>query len=449
LGHDDIDVSAFADDEARGTERLEPSAPLVLRRFRLGVIGGAAQGQSATSSGDRLSIGSHPSNDLALEDPAVSGFHCEVQVDTRGPWLVDMGSRNGTVLDGVTIGRGALRDGSTIQLGRTTLRFEFGTDHQALPISTRTQMGGLVGVSAAMRTAFALLERAAASDATILIEGETGTGKEGAAEALVGEGARREKPFLVVDCGAIPASLLESELFGHEKGAFTGANERRAGVFEAADGGTVLLDEIGELPLELQPKLLRVLERKQIRPVGAPQHKTVDVRVLAATHRDLRALVNEGGFRSDLYYRLAVLRIRLPPLRSRPEDIPLLVKHLLGALGADPAVTAAILAPESIARLQRAAWPGNVRELSNHLQRRLVLDAPLDQDEPVHGDLTVQTSLPYAEAKRRLLDAFERRYLDAVIARHGGNIAQAARAAGMDRVYVYKLLQRHGVRPKR
>jgi DNA-binding NtrC family response regulator len=449
MSSDDIDVSDFADDdERRGTEQLSSLAAVSVRRFRIAVLAGPAAGRTAVSTSDRFSIGSHESNDLVIHDPAVSGFHCEVQIDGRGPWLVDLGSKNGTTLDGVGLGRGALRDGSTLQLGRSSARFELAPESNPLLLSSRTRLGRLVGVSVAMRAVFALLERAAGSDATVLLEGETGTGKEGAAEAIHTEGARRDRPFLVIDCGAIPATLLEGELFGHEKGAFTGAHERRAGVFEAADGGTVFLDEIGELPLELQPKLLRVLERKQVRPLGATQHRAVDVRIVAATHRDLRALVNDGSFRSDLYYRLAVLDVRIPALRQRPEDIPELARHFLAELGADRAATERLLSPAWLGRAQRAAWPGNVRELHNYLQRALVLEQAFD-GEPEPSEPTVDTTLPYAEAKRRVLDGFERRYLESLLARHQGNVAQAARAAGMDRVYVYKLLQRHGLRPRR
>jgi DNA-binding NtrC family response regulator len=372
-----------------------------------------------------------------------------VQLDARGAWLVDLDSKNGTTVDGVAVGRGALRNGSSIQLGRSSCRFELFAEHNPLPLSPKSALGSLVGVSVAMRQVFALLERAAASQVTVLLEGETGTGKEGAAEAIHGASARAGEPFVVIDCGAIPPNLLESELFGHDKGAFTGASERRAGVFEAADGGTVFLDEIGELPLALQPKLLRVLERREVRPLGSSRHRRVDVRIVAATHRDLRALVNEGAFRSDLYFRLAVLTVRIPPLRSRPEEIPALARHLLTELGASEETAARLLSTEALARMQRGAWPGNVRELRNYLERCVVLEQPLETGEPLGEELAVDTTLSYSEAKRRVLDVFERRYLEALLARHQGNVARAARAAGMDRVYVYKLLQRHGLKPRR
>ena len=231
-----------------------------------------------------------------------------------------------------------LRAGSVLRLGGATLRFELVDGGNRLLISDRTAFGGMFGISAPMRASFALMERAAASDATVLLEGETGTGKGQAAEAIHQASARAKAPLIVVDCGAIPANLLESELFGHEKGAFTGAESRRLGAFEEADGGTIFLDEIGELPLDLQPKLLRVLENRQVRRLGGNVHRAIDVRVIAATNRDLRTEVNPGRFRADLYFRLAVVRITLPPLRERPEDLPLLVSRLLRRMGANEAM---------------------------------------------------------------------------------------------------------------
>jgi DNA-binding NtrC family response regulator len=294
-----------------------------------------------------------------------------------------------------------------------------------------------------MRAAFALIEKAAATDATVLLEGETGTGKEGAAEALHLLGPRRDKPLVVVDCAAIPVNLLESELFGHEKGAFTGATSRRIGAFEEADGGTVLLDEIGELPLELQPKLLRVLERKELRPLGSNQVLRLDVRVIAATHVDLRAAVNRRSYRADLYFRLSVVRITLPPLRERPEDIPLLVERLLQRLGTREEARIELLRPEFLRALQRHSWPGNVRELRNFLERCVVFQQPL----PLEGKEAPPASSTFAEARQRAVDDFERRYLGQLLAAHGGKVAAAAQAAGVGRAHLYRLLHKHGLGP--
>jgi two-component system response regulator GlrR len=432
-----------------GNNKLPPGA---VRRFRLTIVEGPKTGTTWESSSDRCSIGFHPSNDLVIEDATVSRFHCEVRIGEDGARVRDLDSRNGTILDGVRVVDAFLRAGSLVKLGRVGVRFEYSAESNRLPVSTGTQFGGLVGQSVAMRTSFALIERAAQSDVTVLLEGETGTGKGVAAEAIHRASTRRDGPFLVVDCGAIPANLLESELFGHEKGSFTGAVGRRIGAFEEASGGTIFLDEIGELTQDLQPKLLRVLESKEYRRVGGNgMHKT-DVRVVAATNRDLRAEVNAGRFRSDLYFRLAVVKVTIPPLRERPEDIPITVDQILRGLGAQDAQSAALRTPDFFSALQRSAWPGNVRELRNYLERCLVFQDAL----PVAGDSSggrsapttaIDPKLPYAEARRRALDGFERGYAEALLREHNGKVSAAAVAAGMDRVYLYRLLRRHGIKP--
>ena len=447
---EEIDVSGLVDSRRAATELLGTRAkPSAVRRFRVVGVAGPASGKTAASNGDRLSVGSHASNDLVLEDAAVSRFHCEIRVDQRGPWLVDQDSSNGTELDGVPVVKAGLREGSIIRIGHSTLRFHLAAEQNVLPLSTQARFGSLVGQSVAMRAAFALLERAAESEATVLIEGETGTGKEGAAESIHRASPRADAPFIVVDCSAMPAALLESELFGHEKGAFTGATARRIGAFEEADRGTVFLDEIGELPPDLQPKLLRVLEKKEIRRLGQNQHRAVNVRVVAATNRDLRAQVNSGDFRADLYFRLAVVKIPLPSLRERLDDLPLLVEHFIGAMGLGPEAAAPLRAPDFQEQLARAAWPGNVRELRNHLERCVVLQQPLavsEAEEPTAAGFSIDPRRSYSEAKRVVLDEFERRYLEGLLALHQGNVSKAAREAGMDRVYLYKLLHRHGLR---
>jgi len=303
-------------------------------------------------------------------------------------------------------------------------------------------LGPLVGRSAAMRGAFALLERTAPADATVLIEGETGTGKEGAAQALHAGSPRRNRQLIVVDCAAIPASLMESELFGHVKGSFTSAVTSRTGAFEEAEGGTLLLDEIGELPLELQPKLLRALERKEIRRVGTSHMRRLDVRVLAATHRNLRDAVERGAFRADLYFRLSVVRITLPPLRERLEDIPLLVPHLLASMGAAPELIAALTRPDFLAGLARHSWPGNVRELRNFLERCAIFRQPLAPEEerrPPHRAGT------FADGRKRAIDDYEREYLAQLMNECAGQASQAARRSGLGRSHFYRLLQKHGV----
>jgi DNA-binding NtrC family response regulator len=447
-----------ADGERQGTQlagRIRPGDQPAVRRFRLTIVEAPDVGRSWESERDRCSIGSHPSNDLVIDDPTVSRFHCEVRVDASGARVRDLKSLNGTILDGIFIVEAFARGGSVLRLGRAALSFQLTSKHNQLPVSSADSFGGLVGASIAMRQCFALMERSAASDVTVLLEGETGTGKGVAAEAIHRAGARRDQPFVVVDCGAISGNLLESELFGHEKGAFTGAVSRRIGAFEEASGGTVFLDEIGELPSEVQPKLLRALESRQVRRVGSNTYQPVDVRLIAATNRDLRTEVNAGRFRPDLYFRLAVLKIVLPPLRERPEDLPLLVERMLAALAVADEAAAPLRDPAFLDALAHSAWPGNGRELRNHLQRCLVLQDALPVDDPdalagaasgsrpFHVDATV----PYAEARRRALDEFERMYLVELMRHHDHKVADAARTAQIGRVSLYRLMRRHGVKP--
>ena len=408
-------------------------------------------GEPWQSESVTCSIGSHPSNSIVLQDRTVSRFHCEIKADEKGIHLTDLESRNGTLLDGVRVTGAWLKEGSSIQVGQSTLRFHVAPERAVIPISAAESFGSLIGRSVSMRTVFAMLERCAATESTILLEGETGTGKEATAEAIHELGARADGPFVVVDCGAIPGNLLESELFGHEKGSFTGAVMQRIGAFEAANGGTVFLDELGELPPELQPKLLRVLEQRTIRRLGSTQRIPVDVRVIAATNRRLRQEVNEGRFRSDLYYRLAVIKVVLPPLRERQGDIPLLSEAFLDHFGAAGEARERLLAPSFLRRLEQAAWPGNVRELRNHLERCLVLEQPLPLNQATGSAaqpeaVTVDPSLSYTEARQRALAAFERSYLPALVEYHDGNVSKAARAAGIDRAYLHRLLRRHGFR---
>ncbi|MCC7540140.1 MAG: sigma 54-interacting transcriptional regulator [Deltaproteobacteria bacterium] len=421
-------------------------------RARLEVVEGASRGAVFTSASSRATIGSAPSNDVVLDDRTVSRFHCEIRLEPGGARLRDLDSRNGTLVDGVRANDVWLRDGSLLRVGRSVLSFRTSEDKARVRLSAACAFGGLVGRSVAMRAAFAVLERAAQSDSTLLVLGETGTGKEEAARAVHEASDRRDAPFVVVDCSALSASLVETELFGHVRGAFTGAHASRAGAFEAADGGTVFLDEIGELPTDLQPKLLRVLEQRTVQPVGVSRGRAVDVRVVAATNRNLRAEVNAGRFRADLYFRLAVVTVELPPLRERPEDLPLLVERLLESVRADEESRALLSSAESLDAMRRAAWPGNVRELRNHLERGVLLRQPLSlagagaERAPSSDGIAIDPRIGYAEARSAALADFERRYLDALLAHHGGNVSAAARGAGINRVYLHELLRRHGLR---
>jgi two-component system, NtrC family, response regulator GlrR len=430
------------------------AARLEISAMTLAIVAGPHTGARYAATAERFTIGTSDQADLVIRDRSVSRFHAEVWIDNGRAAIRDLGSTNGTFVDGVAIVHAYLAPGQTIRAGATELRF--GTDGPPVTVAvgaaaTADRFGPLVGRSPAMRAVFARLARAAASDATVLLTGETGTGKEAAAEALHGASRRAGAPFVIVDCAAIPPDLLESELFGHERGAFTGAIAARAGAFEAADGGTVFLDELGELSPALQPKLLRALERREIKRVGATAYKPVDVRIVAATNRDLRAEVNTGRFREDLYYRVAVVEVRLPPLRERVDDVPLLVEELLARAGmADRPETALLRSPEGKAELARHPFPGNVRELRNYVERCLALaerPAPPEAPRPSPDTGTgTGAGEDLRSARKRVAGDYERAYLEDLLARHGGNVSAAAREAGFDRKHFYRLLWRHGLR---
>ncbi|MCS6798038.1 MAG: sigma 54-interacting transcriptional regulator [Myxococcota bacterium] len=438
-------------------ERTEPvpsvtAVPHAARRVAIRIVGGPAAGRGWSLQTDRIGIGSHPANDVVLDaDPDISPFHCELEVTSEGLRVRDRHSASGTFIDGVRVVDAFLPDAASLVVGATLLSIGVAEPAGEMQPIAPTAFGSLVGVSKAMRRVFAELERAASTDATVLLEGETGTGKERAAQALHDASRRRDGPFVVVDCAALPETLIESELYGHEKGAFTGAVSRRIGAFEAADGGTVFLDEIGELPLAMQPRLLRVLETRTVRRLGSQEPVPVDVRVIAATHRDLRAEVNAGRFREDLYFRLAVICIRLPPLRERPEDIPPLAERLLEALGASVEERRRLLTPSLVARLRAAPWPGNVRELRNFLTRCLALrelpPLPAATDGGCSSRLPeVDARVPYEASRRAWIDTHERAYVSRLLDLHEGNVSAAARAAGLHRGYLHRLLRKHGLR---
>jgi two-component system response regulator GlrR len=446
----EIDVDA----DGAPTEALDPitSDHVTVRRFTLRVVEGPDTGALCASSGQRLSIGTHARAQFCLTDRTMSRFHCEIELERGRALARDLGSKNGTRVDGVLVQAAYLRRGALLTIGRNTVRFELADDRLSIPLHQADSLGLLVGRSAAMRAPFAVLARAAESDITVLLRGETGTGKDQAAESLHRMSARRDQPFVVVDCGGVPASLLGAELFGHARGAFTGADRPRVGAAEAAHRGTLFLDEIGELALDLQPVLLRLLERREVTRIGESRPVPVDVRVVAATSRNLRREVNAGRFRSDLYYRLAVMEVVLPPLRERLEDLPLLVTSLLERAGADSHPGApALRTAEFCARLARHDWPGNVRELRNYIESCLALAdrAPLPG---TCGDATpsampvIDLSMAFRAARDRWLRWFERRYLEELLGRTGDNVSAAARAAGVDRVYFHRLLRRVGLR---
>ncbi len=406
---------------------------------------GRRESRVVHQGGDLFRIGTHSSNDLVLKDPSVSRFHCRLTRDGGGWRLTDNGSLSGTRLDGVRVRDADLGLEGTLTIGDSILLVRAMDAAGEVPIPDIQSFGALTGTSVAMRKLFAFLEKVATSEINVLIEGESGTGKELVAAEIVQRGPRAEGPFVIVDCSAIAPSVVESELFGHVRGAFTGADRDRVGAFEAANGGTVFLDEVGELPLELQPKLLRALESREIRRVGETRPRKVDVRVIAATNRDLQREVNKGLFREDLYFRLAVMEVRVPPLRSRLEDIPLLVRGFLAALGT---LDQQDLFPARVlAELAAHDWPGNVRELRNYVERTIVLREPQPASKrPGATADDVGLCTPFKLAKDAVVGNFERTYLAALLEAASGNVSKAARLGGMDRMYLHRLIQKHGLR---
>jgi two-component system, NtrC family, nitrogen regulation response regulator GlnG len=443
----------------------EGTEPLTRQRqlgdaVKLVVLSGASEGLERSLS-SLLSVGADTRCDLCLRDRGISRKHAEFRLQEGRVWVRDLGSRNGTVLNGVHVTEAALQLGSVVQLGEISVGLYPRWHIREVDPSLATSFGHLYGASLAMRQVFAILERVASSQATVLIEGESGTGKELVARSLHEASERARRPYVVFDCTTVSKELAESELFGHVKGAFSGAIADRDGAFRQADGGTIFLDELGELPLDLQPKLLRVLESGETRRVGDTQRRIVDVRVVAATNRDLNAEVRRGRFRSDLLYRLAVVRLQLPPLRARPTDIALITERLLdGQLTPGSRVEG-----PNLDRLMSYSFPGNVRELRNVLTRALALaprragrvnfedlvfNLASDASSPTslgYGFPGVDAHLPYKDAKQRLMAQFDDEYVQALMRRNGGNITQAARAANLSRKHVYALLRRVDVDP--
>ncbi len=421
---------------------------------RLSAVSGPGAGRSLAMASALATAGRHATNDLVLADPRVSAVHLEMRRRGDRVHLRDSGSTNGTWLGPHRITEIELAVGAEIVVGDTHLRVDLDGGAELAAQSADETFGELVGESSAMRELFATLARVAPKNIGLLIQGETGTGKEEVARAIHERSLRKGKPFVVIDATSLPETLAESLLFGHEKGAFTGATERRIGLFEAAHQGTVFLDEIGELPTPLQAKFLRVLESQEFSRVGGNAPIKVDVRVITATHRDLRNEIDSGRFREDLYFRLAPLRVSIPPLRDRLEDIPILCRKLLTSIAGDREV---MIEQSALLQLAAQPWPGNVRELRNVLSRAAALCSDgLIRRVDVAGEgfgfrgtreerSVLDLSGTFAPAKDRAVQRFEAAYLGALMKRCGGNLSKASREADLARHHLRDLLKKRGL----
>jgi transcriptional regulator with GAF, ATPase, and Fis domain len=486
---DDEETGGF---ESSGLTTLFEGEWATVRRLRKGklvVVAGADQGKELEIAKPRVTGGRSIISDLVVADKAVSGTHFEVAARDDGYRLRDLNSRNGVFCGDLRVREVYLRPGTIFRIGHTQIQFQPMQDVVEIELSKKDRFDAIIGGSPAMREIFAQLEKVSPSDLTVMITGETGTGKEMVARAVHNKSPRAKKPFVVLDCGSIPKELIESTLFGHEKGSFTGAIGQHIGCFEQANGGTIFLDEIGELDISLQPKLLRVLEQREIKRVGGDRTVKVDVRVLAATNRDLRAEVNAGHFREDLYFRLSVVHVELPPLRERREDVPGLANHFLRDVASRRGLTMSF-AQEAMTAMVAHAWPGNVREMRNVVERAAALSdgpvitradlvfgremgpSPLAQHDLIQAGaqaaqraaahlsgVDLPSSSPatfdpgllkpgfgFKQAKQTVVDAFEAAYLQALLSRNDGNITRSAQEAGLTRYHLRELLKRHGLK---
>jgi len=449
---------------------------------------------------EEIRVGSMDDNDVVISDDTVSRYHCRIVQEDTGYAVVDQRSTNGTFVNKVRVREAFLKPGSIVSVGQSQMRFNAREEEVQIVPSRNSQCGGLIGGNARMREIYSIIEKIAPTATTVVIDGETGTGKEVVAQAIHALSPRVKNELVVFDCGAVPPNLIESELFGHEKGSFTGAMMTRLGLFEQADGGTLFLDELGELPIDLQPKLLRALEQREVRRVGSTKAAKVDVRIIAATNRNLEDEVRAGRFRQDLFYRLSVVRLHLPSLNQRADDIPLLVEHFLqnGSYNKAPNGGQRVhaIASDAMTSLQGYPWPGNVRELVNVIERAVsfcssgilelsdlpdyVRNAKASQSPirqatatgavrraPTHGsgstganpvvpmnpnaptpsppDELMAEGVTFKDAKERWVAAFERDYILQLLRRNNGNISHAARAADIDRKYFRKLMKKYDI----
>lgn len=435
-----------------GTAALKLRDAMPVRTVVTTVRTGVDQGKRLEA--EVATLGTARDNDLVLTDPTVSGYHARLSAVKSGIQIEDLGSKNGTTVNGVRVERGIAAPGALIEIGQTRLAIEAGLP-LTVELHAEDRLGDLRGATSAMRRLMSDIRKLAAGTVPVLVSGESGTGKELIARAIHDASARSDAPFVTVDCGSLAPALVASELFGHEQGAFTGAHRTKRGAFELAHGGTLFLDEIGELPAELQANLLGALERRRFCRVGGRSEIEVDLRVVAATHRDLRREVNAGTFRLDLYYRLAVVTLAVPPLRDRAADIPLLVEHFARAEGYAGAIEERF-PRETMERLKAHPWRGNIRELRNFVQATLAMGEPAQLDDTsapgARGNSvslvpTELLALPYGRARALLVERFEESYARALLERAGGNVAKAAREGEIARSHLNLLIRKHDLKP--
>lgn len=449
--------TVFVDD--RATKRK-------LRKAKLVVLDGEHAGKEFTIDKSRVYVGRSSVNDITIRDKSISSTHFELCAEEDGFLLRDLGSTNGTRLACCRVREIWLESDVKFRAGSTSFQITSSDEFVEIPLSDGESFGGVIGSSVAMREVFATLEKVAPTELTCLVEGDTGTGKERVARAIHDCSRRSARPYVVLDCSSIPADLMESYVFGHEKGAFTGAVSQRAGAFEQANGGTLFLDEIGELDVSLQPKLLRVLENQEFKRVGGNKVIHSDCRVIAATNRDLRAMVNEGTFREDLYFRLSIVNVGLPPLRDRKDDIPALVEYFIDQIRAKrPDKQSLRMTADAMDHLLAYGWPGNVRELRNVILRAgnlasgtkiersdLLLTgsifkaAAVEQSAGGGGGYEIDITREFKECKQEVIEQFEIKYLEALMEAFEGNISQASRSTGLTRYHLRELLKKYDLK---
>lgn len=454
--------TVFVDDKAKSRQ---------LRKAKLVVVEGPDKGKDWDVGKTKTYVGRSSVSDITLSDTSVSGTHFEIRAEEDGFLLRDVGSTNGTILGGCRIKEVYLAPNATFRAGGTTFKLQPTDEVVEIDLSPDEHFQGVIGRSVAMREVFATCEKVAPSELTCMIEGDTGTGKERIARAIHDASRRSSKPYVVLDCSSIPRDLMESYVFGHEKGSFTGAVSQHKGAFEQANGGTLFMDEIGELDISLQPKLLRVLENREFKRVGGTKTIRSDVRVIAATNRDLRDMVNEGTFREDLYFRLSVITLHLPNLAARRDDIPLLVDTFVDeVVSKRPDLQKPRMTADAMDILMSHPWPGNVRELRNVIERAvsLCVDNKIDRSDlhlsgaigstpsvpssvnsvvlasdPDTSRINVDLTIPYKDAKQQILDQFEYDYLSRLYEEFDGNISRASKNAGLTRYHLRELLKKH------